>query len=100
LSVRHRSWKKKKKRDGEKEQTIKIFSSWKDHQQNSRNLLFFTYLLTYLHQTKTTQQTKTKQHGHSLLPTSKYRENTQERKQNKIGTWQKKKKIYVSDRLQ
>jgi len=33
----------------------KIFSSWKDRQQNSRNLLF---LLTYLHQTKTTQQTK------------------------------------------
>jgi hypothetical protein len=46
----------KKKKTGWREGAKnKIFSSWKDRQQNSSNLPF---LLTYLHQTKTTQQTK------------------------------------------
>jgi hypothetical protein len=78
--VRHRSW-KKKSRDGEKEQKTRSLPLGKtvNKLQEPPPLL-----LTYLNQTKTTQETK--QNGHPLLLTSKYRENTQERKQNKIGT--------------
>jgi hypothetical protein len=90
LSVRHRSW-GKKKRDGEKEQKKDLFL----FERSSTKLQeppFLTYLLT-ANQNHTTN--KTKQHEHSLLLTSKHRENTQERKQNKTGTWQKKDIIYI-----
>ncbi len=72
-------------REGAKKQDLYLLERPSTKLQESPLL---TYLLTYLNQTKTTQETK--QNGHRLLLTSKYRENTQERKQNKIGTWQKK----------